>query len=55
MEVHRKECSEMKHYIDKTAYEADQRTYKIMEEQEKRHNEMKESGRQLIKAIAKYI
>ena len=55
MEVHRKECSEMKHYIDKTAYEADQRTYKIMEEQEKRYNEMKESGRQLIKAIAKYI
>lgn len=55
MEVHRKECEEMKCYIDKMAHEADQRTYKIMEEQEKRYNEMKENGRQLIKTIAKYI
>lgn len=55
MEIYRKECEEMKCYIDKMAHEADQRTYKIMEEQEKRYNEMKENGRQLIKTIAKYI
>lgn len=59
MEVHRKECDEMKHYVDKTAREAeiesDKKMYKIMEEQERRYNELKQHGREMIKAFAKYI
>lgn len=59
MEVHRKECDEMKHYVDKTAREAeiesDKKMYKIMEEQERRYHELKQHGREMIKAFAKYI
>lgn len=59
MEVHRKECDEMKHYVDKTAREAeiesDKKMYKIMEEQERRYNKLKQHGREMIKAFAKYI
>ena len=55
MEVHRKECEEMKWYVDKMTHEAEIRTCKILDEQEKRYIDMKENGRTLIKAIAKYI
>lgn len=55
MEVHRKECEEMKCYVDKMTHEAEIRTCKILDEQEKRYIDMKENGRTLIKAIAKYI
>lgn len=55
IDVHKKECAEMKCYVDKMAHEAEIRTCKILDEQEKRYNDMKENGRTLIKAIAKYI
>lgn len=46
---------EVRHQIDKMTCECDQKLYKVMDEQEKRHHEMKESGKMLIKAIAKFI
>lgn len=55
IEVHRKECIDMKHDIDKMAHDMEMNCHKIMEEQEKRYYEMKENGRTLIKAIAQYI
>ena len=55
IEMHRKECEEMKHYIDKTAHEADERTCKIIDEQEKRYYELKRQGREMIKAFANYL
>ena len=55
IDVHKKECAEMKCYVDKMAHEAEIRTCKILDEQEKRYIDMKENGRTLIKAIAKYI
>lgn len=59
MEVHRKECEEMKHYIDRTAREvekeSEKRMCKIINEQEKRYNMLKQQGRDMIKAFANYL
>lgn len=55
MEVHRKECEEMKHYIDKSALEADERMHKLQEEHEKRCYELRQSGRDMIRAFANYL
>lgn len=55
IEMHRKECEEMKHYIDKTAHEADERLSQIQAEHEKRCYELRQSGRDMIKAFANYL
>ena len=55
VEVHKKECEEMKHYIDKTSLEADERIHKFQEEHEKRCYELRQSGRDMIRAFANYL
>lgn len=55
MENHRKECEEMKHYIDKSALKADERMHKLQEEHEKRCYELRQSGRDMIRAFANYL
>ena len=55
MEVHKRECAEMKHCIDEAAHCADERLYKVVDEHERRYEELKRNGRDMIKAFAKYI
>ena len=55
IETHRKECEEMKHYIDKMSLEADERLYKLREEHEKRCYELRQCGRDMIRAFAMYL
>lgn len=46
---------EMKHYIDKMSLEADERIYRLQEEHEKKIYELKQNGRNMIKAFASYL
>lgn len=55
MEVHKRECEEMKHCVDEAAHYADERLCKVVDEHERRYEELKRHGRDMIKAFAKYI
>lgn len=55
MTVHKRECEEMKHCVDEATHYADERLYKVVDEHEKRYEELKRNGRDMIKAFAKYI